>query len=341
MEVGFHTHNANDGGNQMASIREVARLAQVAPSTVSRALNGSGYVAEETKEKIREAVGELDYVPNQWIRNLYQQKTGIIGVLTPEIIHPFFSSLWSFMELELHKYGYNMMLCNTSEKKEIEREYLDTLERNLFDGMIIGAAFLPDKYYEKVEKPILSLDRIIPGIPLVTTDHAQGGLIAAEKLAEHGCRRVLTLLDPNAENIASSRAGASFVKMMAERGIEVVTEQLPWADAIHYPRCIQKTRDILSRHPDIDGILANDLCAAAFMKAAEEQGRSVPQDLKVIAYDGTFITEYNFRTITAVQQDVALIAKEAVRVLIRLINKQPLERNDIYVPVHYKEGDTI
>ena len=59
----------------MASIREVARLARVAPSTVSRALNGSGYVAEETKEKIREAVDELDYVPNQWIRNLYQQKS--------------------------------------------------------------------------------------------------------------------------------------------------------------------------------------------------------------------------------------------------------------------------
>ena len=62
----------------MASIREVAKLAQVAPSTVSRALNGSGYVAEETKEKIRQAVSELDYVPNQWIRNLYRKKTGIV-----------------------------------------------------------------------------------------------------------------------------------------------------------------------------------------------------------------------------------------------------------------------
>ena len=177
--------NKNDRdkrSGKMASIREVARLARVAPSTVSRALNGSGYVAEETKEKIREAVDELDYVPNQWIRNLYQQKTGIIGVMAPEIVHPYFSSLWSFLELELNKYGYNMMLCNTSGKKDIERQYLDTLERNLFDGMIVGAAFLPDKYYEQIQKPILSLDRIIPGIPLVTSDHTQGGLIAADKL---------------------------------------------------------------------------------------------------------------------------------------------------------------
>ena len=89
----------------MTSIREVAKLARVAPSTVSRALNGSGYVAEDTKAKIRRAVEELDYVPNQWIRNLYQKKTGIIGVMAPELIHPYFSSLWSFLEVELNQYG--------------------------------------------------------------------------------------------------------------------------------------------------------------------------------------------------------------------------------------------
>ena len=66
----------------MASIREVAKLAHVAPSTVSRALNGSGYVSEKSKNKIKKAVEELDYIPNQWIRNLYKKRTGIIGVMT-------------------------------------------------------------------------------------------------------------------------------------------------------------------------------------------------------------------------------------------------------------------
>ncbi len=67
----------------MASIREVAKLAHVAPSTVSRALNGSGYVSEKSKNKIKKAVEELDYIPNQWIRNLYKKRMGIIGVMTP------------------------------------------------------------------------------------------------------------------------------------------------------------------------------------------------------------------------------------------------------------------
>ena len=135
----------------MASIREVAKLAHVAPSTVSRALNGSGYVSEESKSKIKKAVEELDYIPNQWIRNLYKKRTGIIGVMTPDIIHPYFSTLWNYLEAELDQYGYNVVICNTRENQDKEREYLDTLERNLFDGLIVGSAFLPDQYYTNIE----------------------------------------------------------------------------------------------------------------------------------------------------------------------------------------------
>lgn len=325
----------------MTSIREVAKLAHVAPSTVSRALNGSGYVAEDTKAKIRRAVEELDYVPNQWIRNLYQKKTGIIGVMAPELLHPYFSSLWSFLELELNQYGYNMMICNTAEKKDIEREYLDTLERNLFDGMIIGAAFLPDKYYTKIEKPIISLDRIIPGIPLVTSDHTHGGCLAAEKFLERGCRKVLQLSDLKAATIASSQSGVALIERMKEEGAEIITENFSWTDTIHYSRSIRRCSEIMKKHPDIDGILANDLCSASFLKVAKEKNIPVPESLKIIAYDGTYITDFNYCTIAAIQQDVSLLAKMAVHTLIRLINKQPLKQQQIFVPVHFKEGETI
>ena len=105
----------------MASIREVAKLAHVAPSTVSRALNGSGYVSEKSKNKIKKAVEELDYIPNQWIRNLYKKRTGIIGVMTPDIIHPYFSTLWNYLEAELDQYGYNVVICNTRGNQSIEQ----------------------------------------------------------------------------------------------------------------------------------------------------------------------------------------------------------------------------
>lgn len=325
----------------MAGIREVARLAQVAPSTVSRALNGSGYVAEETKEKIRRAVSELDYVPNQWIRNLYRKKTGIIGVLAPELIHPYFSVLWSELEKELHRHGYNMMLCNTGENPLIEREYLDTLERNLFDGMIIGAAFLPDENYTEMDKPMVSLDRIIQGIPLVTSDHEQGGRIAAEKLIAAGCKCVLQLSDPGVKEVSSSGAGKAFIKIMQDSGAEVITETFKWDEVIHYEKAMKRTRKILKTYTELDGIMANDLCAAAFLKTSYEMGISVPGKLKILSYDGTFVTDYNCRTLTSIVQDMEGIAKNAVDVLLKLINHQTLAKKEIYMPVRFKEGDTL
>lgn len=325
----------------MAGIREVAKLAQVAPSTVSRALNGSGYVAEETKEKIRQAVSELDYVPNQWIRNLYRKKTGIVGVLAPELIHPYFSVLWSYLEMELHQHGYNMMLCNTGGNPLIEREYLDTLERNLFDGMIIGAAFLPDENYTEMEKPMISLDRIIHGIPLVTSDHEQGGRIAAEKLLEAGCTNVLQLSDPEAKSISSSKSGQAFIRSMEANGAKVVTEGIRWEEVIHYDKAMTRTRTILQMYPELDGILANDLCASAFLKVSRELEIAVPEKLKILSYDGTFVTDFNYCTLSSIVQDMENIAKKAVEMLLKLINHQPLVEKQVYIPVFYKQGDTI
>ncbi len=98
---------------------------------------------------------------------------------------------------------------------------------------------------------------------------------------------------------------------------------------------------LLAEYPDLDGIMANDLCASSFLKTARELNRKVPQQLKIIAYDGTYITDFNYRTIASIRQDVALIAREAVQVLVKLINGQPLGNEAVYVPVSYKDGDTI
>lgn len=241
----------------------------------------------------------------------------------------------------MHENGYNMIVCNTGGEKEIEREYLDTLERNLFDGMIIGTANLPDENYMKINKPILSLDRIIPGLPLVTSDHWQGGCIAAEKLLERGCKNVLQLSALDDNTVASSQSGLAFAKTMQKNGAKVITEGFVWQDVINYTRSIHRAREILTAHPDLDGMMVTDLCAAAFLKTAKEFGISVPGQLKIVAYDGTYITDFNERTISAIEQDVSLLAKTVIKVLIALINNQPLASNRIYVPVHYKAGDTL
>ena len=152
----------------VAGIKDVAKRAGVGVGTVSRVLNGSGYVADETKEKIEIAMRELNYIPNELARNLYRKKSGIIAVLVPNISNPFFAQFVECVDEELYLAGFKMMLCNTKKESNAESEYLDMLNRHIVDGVITGVHSLDVEEYKKIHKPIVALDRYLgEHIPVV------------------------------------------------------------------------------------------------------------------------------------------------------------------------------
>ena len=145
----------------MASIRDVAKKANVGAATVSRVLNNSGYVSEETRQKIEDAMKELNYTPNELARQLFHKKTGIVAVLVPTVGHPFFSDFVDKIEEELYKKGYKTMVCNTIKEGNAELDYLDMLNRHIVDGVISGVHTLEEEEYRKIKKPIVALDRYL------------------------------------------------------------------------------------------------------------------------------------------------------------------------------------
>lgn len=122
----------------MASIRDVAKRANVAACTVSRVLNGTANVAPETRMKIEQAMKELNYIPNELARSMFKQKAGIVAMLVPDIRHPYFSSLARHIEDELYKNDCKLMLCSTGDDPEREKEYMKILRSNIVDGVIMG-----------------------------------------------------------------------------------------------------------------------------------------------------------------------------------------------------------
>lgn len=144
----------------MATIRDVAKQAGVGVGTVSRALNGTGHVSPETKKKIEDAASKLGYTPNELARNLFRNRTGIIGLIVPDLHHSFFSCFAKYVEMELYKQGYKTMICNSIGISDREKEYLDMLERNIVDGIITAAHSLDGEEYLKQKKPIVSLSLI-------------------------------------------------------------------------------------------------------------------------------------------------------------------------------------
>lgn len=325
----------------MASIREVAKRAGVAACTVSRVLNGTATVAPETRRKIEQAMEELDYIPNELARGMFRQKAGIIAMLVPSIRHPFFSSLADCIERRLYEKGYKLMLCSTSDDLEREREYLNFLKSNIVDGVIMAVNSLEKEEYEAYAKPMIMLDYDTDGrIPLVVSDHEMGGRLAAQEFIRCNCRYVMHLCNVEAASkVVSYEAHRELERELKEHGINCRKVEIKW-NTFDFDGYSELAKLILETYPDIDGVMAADMPAMAFLNAALDLGRAVPDEFTVVAYDGTYVVNMNQKSLTTVVQPIGEIANRVVDTMCRLVDKELVKTVKELIPVSLKKGGT-
>lgn len=297
----------------MASIRDVARKANVGATTVSRVLNGSGYVSEDTRKKIEDAMNELNYTPNELARNLFHKKTGIIAVIVPDASHPFFAEFVKNVESLLYGMGYKMMLCNTVESQNNEKEYLDMLNRHIVDGIITGCHTLEIEEYGVIKKPIVALDRMLgEDIPMVVSNHKKGGELAAQCLIRCGCKCVIQFVGNMALDSPYQERHRAFAKVMKKAGIKVYSYELEWNifEISYFQKVVQQMFEL---HPEVDGIFGVDMVAVGYLKEALMRGKKVPEEIKIVSYDGTYITKMVMPSVTTVVQPIGELARQSVK----------------------------
>ena len=319
----------------MASMRDVAKLANVGLGTVSRMLNDSGYVSEETRNRIEEAMKALDYTPNELARNLYHKRTGIIAVLVPNVSNPFFAEFVDHVEAELYKAGFKMMLCTTEKEFNAELEYLDMLNRHIVDGVITGAHSLAVEEYKKIHKPIVALDRYLgEDIPVIAVNHKEGGRLAAETLIQNGCRRVLHFRGKVTVESPYHDRHYEFARIMEEHGIQTIDYELGRnrLDSEYYKKAV---KDVFTRGIDFDGVFGVD---RPVIECMNETIRRVPEDVKFVAYDGTFITEMVEPPLTAIVQPIKELARESVRLVCNLVNGKVYKNKQVSLQVELRKG---
>lgn len=332
----------------MASISEVAKKAGVGVGTVSRVLNGTGYVAEKTKLKVEAAIKELHYVPNELARNLTNQKSHMIAVIVPDISNMFFAQLVNELEVNLRELGYKTLLCNCNGEKTNEQSYLELLDRNLADGVITASSLLRNSKYAALSKPVVSIDSILsPDIPMVCADHRAGGELAANMLIEAGCRNVLQFRD-SVNNVIRARGTdanitvehfpyalrhVAFEETIRAAGIEY-HEIFPYEDGFNDPQ--KSAAAAYEIYPDIDGFMATDIPAVFFAREILKHGKRIPEDVKIIAYDGTPLAGMFYPNLGAIIQPVPEIAKLAVELLMKRINDEPVENMRNVLPVEVR-----
>jgi LacI family sucrose operon transcriptional repressor len=321
-------------------IKDVAKRAGVGVGTVSRMLNNSGYVAEDTRKKIEIAMKELNYTPNELARNLYRKRTGIVAVLVPNVSNPFFAEFVDSVEAALYEAGFKMMLCNTVKASNAELEYLDMLNRHIVDGVITGVHSLDAEDYQKINKPIVALDRYLgEHIPVVAVDHKEGGRLAAEALIRNGCKKILHFRGATEVESPYHERHYEFDRVMKKNQIETYSYELEWNrfDSEYYRKAVE---DVFEKNIEFDGVFAVDALAIECMNEAIRRHHKVPKDIKFVAYDGTFITDMVEPKMTAVVQPIEGLARESVRLVCNLIGGKKYVNKQVVLGVEFRKGNT-
>ena len=316
----------------MVGMRDVAKEAGVSLSTVSLVVNKTGYVSDDMRARVKAAMKELNYVPNELARNLYKNRTNLVGVIVPTIRHPFFATLTAHLQRELAAQGLRTMLCSTADAENGEVEYVDMLRRHMMGGRLMAHMLVNTGAHHVV---------MIGGprdqfFDLAARNGDSPDDFDLHKTTFPAVRYYLTLEQE------LKAAGVRYEYVEAGN----VEDFQGYKNAVNA---------VLNSMPvdGVDAVVSSDIGAALCVREAMRRHISIPRDLQIIAYDGTYLTDLAGMKMTAVAQNFDKIAQVAVGNIVRAIAKEgdakadttsatgrkPYEP-DVLIPVTRKLGDT-
>lgn len=320
----------------VAKLTDVAKLAGVSPTTVSRVINKKGYLSEKTITKVNEAMRELGYKPNNVARSLQGKSAKLIGLIFPKISHVFYAELIDKLEHELFKHGYKTIICNSEHDSDKEREYIEMLEANQVDGIISGSHNLGIEDYNRVTAPIISFDRnLSPDIPVVSSDNYAGGILAAETLVKSGAQKIVMITGNDNSNSPTGLRHAGFASILPTAPIINVSSDFSPI------RKEMEIKNILTQQQPDAIFASDDLTAILIMKVAKELNIRLPQDLKVIGYDGTYFIENYYPDLTTIKQPLEDIACLTVDLLLQKIAGKEVKTTGYFLPVSLLPGKSV
>jgi LacI family transcriptional regulator len=273
----------------MSTIRDVAERAGVSTMTVSRVINRSGYISQETRERVELAIAELGYVPNTLARSLRFKQTKTLALVLTDITNPFFTTIARGVEDVASENGFSVIFCNTDESPAEEAEQLTVLVQKQTDGVLLvpaHSAAEPLAFLRKQKMPVVVLDRRVPGggVDVVRGDSERGAYDLVRLLLGLGHRRIAVLSGPEEVSTAADRV-AGYRRALEETGIaekSALIQHGPLTQAGGYAM----TQRVLQLEPSPTALFAaNNFIAIGAYRALRDAGLRVPEDMALVAFD--------------------------------------------------------
>lgn len=314
----------------MATVADVARKAGVSVSTAARVLSGRGYAAEETRRLVLEAAKELGYVTNQIARSLRTRQTRMIGLLIGDVENSFYSTIAKNVESVAKAAGYHVVLCNSDDDPEIEREYLQLLDGMRVDALIVTPTAKNRRRLARLIETgvvIVQADRRVEGLDAdaIVVDNEAGSASAVEHLVDAGHVRIGILAGELGVQTADQRL-AGYRRALKEHGI-AISEALIKSGSFHREHAVEDALELIRAKPAPTAIFAtNNILAEATLVALDQEGLRVPRDLSVVAFDDVQWMSMVEPPLTAVRQPVADMARSAAELALRRLREGREER---------------
>jgi LacI family transcriptional regulator len=323
----------------MPTIHDVARLAGVAPITVSRVINNSGYLSQETRERVESAISDLGYVPNTLARSLRSKRTNTLALVLTDITNPFWTTVARGVEDTASDAGFTVFFCNTDESISEEQKYLKALLQKQVDGiLLVPAQNTPDsvELIQKQNTPTVILDRQIAGVQAdcVRADSRNGSYELTRLLISQGHTRIALLGGPEGVSTANDRR-EGYRQALSEAGLLKENNPFEFSGKYTYESGYDLTEQVLSCSPSPTALVAtNNFIANGAIRALRDHGITVPDYMSVVGFDDIPAAINTIPFLTVVSQPAYEMGKEATRLLLsRLNGEAPDVYKDLVLPV--------
>ena len=312
----------------MATIKDIAKVAGVSVTTVSRALNGYSDVNENTRKKIKEVAEQLNYSPNSLARSLVMNKTNTIGLLVSELNRSGVKDNFTFEVMCgindcLGELGYDLILFDTNPKKQRTKSYSQLCRERQVEGVIFQGVKKDDPYLKEVidsNIPCVLVDVEMKGdnVGFVTTDNEFGAQIAVKHLVNYGHEKI-AMVNGHDQALVSKKRLKGYKKVLEDAGI-AFNDQYIVDGAFSEQKAEEVAVQLLNDFPEITAIFcASDLMAMGVIKAAQTIGRKIPEELSIIGFDDIILASYVNPPLTTIAQDKYQIGYESAKLLIEML----------------------
>ncbi|MCX6226187.1 MAG: LacI family DNA-binding transcriptional regulator [Bacteroidia bacterium] len=306
---------------RLVTIKDLALELGISPSTVSKALKNHPAISEETRSKVNELAKRLNYKPNAIALSLRSSKTKTLGLVIPEIVHHFFSSVISGIEDLAYDAGYNVMIFQSNESYNREVMGIQALLASQVEGILISLS-KETRNCEHLQNaldlgiPLVMFDRVSKDLETdkVTVDDYQGAYHAVTHLIRIGCRRIAHLSGPPGLDIADLRK-SGYVQALLDNNLELDRNLIMYCDNFKQARI--RTKQLMNLPNPPDAIFCvNDHTATGVVKSLHELGIQIPDKVSVIGFSNEDISQVTHPALTTVDQHGYLIGQASIQLLL-------------------------